>query len=113
MIQYAIFCGVITGDELERTAFCEILEPEEIKVDHQWGMFREPEMVIVITPETKVDEVTQLFKKDIPDLVHEFKERIQSKRKLPDTISNIKRDRDWYWKHKAGLSYQKIWKQSY
>lgn len=29
--------------------------------------------------------------------------------KLPDTISNIMRDRKWYWQHKDGLSYQKIW----
>lgn len=32
--------------------------------------------------------------------------------KLPDTISNIMRDRKWYWQHKDGLSYQKIWSLS-
>lgn len=31
--------------------------------------------------------------------------------KLPDTVSNIKRDRKWYWQHTNGMSYGEIWKQ--
>lgn len=27
---------------------------------------------------------------------------------LPDTISNIRRDRDWHWQHEKGMSYEKI-----
>ena len=27
---------------------------------------------------------------------------------LPDTVSNVKRDRDWYWQHEKGMGYEKI-----
>lgn len=31
---------------------------------------------------------------------------------LPDTVTNIKRDRDWYWQKKSGMSYEEIRKKT-
>lgn len=43
------------------------------------------------------------------DLLTEFR-NYKLRHKIRDTISNIKRDREWYWLNKSGLGYDKIYK---
>lgn len=63
----------------------------------------ETEAAIIVNPETKIEDLAacfRLLKKDV--------EKNYPCWKTPDTISNIKRDRDWYWlKKKTGLGYGK------
>lgn len=45
--------------------------------------------------------------KEVLSVLHNFRKRLN----IPDTISNIRRDREWYWQHMGGSSYQTIWKK--
>lgn len=51
---------------------------------------------IILNPNTNLNHVKNAYK--------EYKKYL----KLPDTYSNIKRDREWYWLKKEGLSYKQI-----
>ena len=73
-------------------------------VDHD-----QPVMAIVISPETTLKEVVEVFKKGVPHLRDEYVSALlKNKPSSLDVISNIKRDRKWYWMHKQGLSYKTI-----
>lgn len=104
-ILYSILGGIVTDSEYSITAYCEIIYPE-ISVP-------EPKVAIIIHPETKPKEVEKLFKTKIPEALGEYKKYIlKTKRTLPDTISNIRRDRHWYWLKKKGLSYTQVHKRA-
>lgn len=78
---------------------------------------------IAVNRESAISEVEEVFNslqkyhfgtqkiEDNDPLAKFFKDSLPKDR-LQDTISNIKRDREWYWKHKTGLSHQKIWEQT-
>src|SRR3989344_5785140 len=68
------------------------------------------EVAIIFSPNTKLEEIKEVYKTQASKLIGEYNKNVlKSKRKTPDTISNIKRDRKWYWQHVNGSSYQKIW----
>jgi len=61
------------------------------------------EAAIIINPETAIEDVEKCF-----NLLKADIEKNYPHWKLPDTISNIKRDREWYWlKKQSGLGYGK------
>jgi len=103
-ILYSILSGTVTDSEYSITAYCEIIYPE-ISVP-------EPKVAIIIHPETKPKEIEKLFKTKIPEALDEYKKYIlKTKRIPPDTISNIERDRHWYWLKEKGLSYTQVHKR--
>lgn len=107
----ALMRGKVKGFETD-SAYCTIINPKEVVSDYNNGI-RIPELAIIITPETKLNDIEKLYKVQIPLMIKEYRRLfLNSKRKVPDTKPEIKRDREWYWtKKKTGLSYQKIWKK--
>lgn len=113
-IMSAIFCGVVTEDDFPSIPFCRLIYPKMLPIDVYTlsGGF-EPRIAIIISPETKLDEVIQVFRTEVPKVVEKYKKDVlKSKRPPLDTISNIRRDRGWYWLKKKGLSYEDIRKRA-
>ncbi len=103
-IRYAILAGKITDKEFTTTAFCTKYpfskKFEEAELSAEWPM-----VAIFVNPETKKEEVLSLLNTEVKKLFN----KIYNDSKLQKRASgNIKRDRDWYWLHKDGKSYQEI-----
>jgi len=113
-VRHAIITGVVTDKEFARTAFCQILPPDYQISDTEHDITNfvdhdQPVMAIVISPETTLKEVMEVFKEEVPYLRDEYvSAHLKNKPSSLDVISNIKRDRKWYWMHKQGLSYKII-----
>ncbi|HGJ66791.1 TPA: hypothetical protein ENS27_15625 [bacterium] len=113
-IRYAIVSGVVTDKEFTKTAFCQILPPDYQMIDMEHDITNfvdhdQPVMVIVISPETQLKEVVKVFREEVPHLRTEYVAGyLKSKQLTPDQISNIRRDRRWYWMHEQGMSYKTI-----
>lgn len=104
VIESAMLAGVVTKDEFSISAYCKVIYPEDYELS-----VTEPDLAIIISPDTKLNDIEELFKTNIPEAVDEYKDLVlRTKRRTPDTISNIKRDREWYWLKHQGLSYSKI-----
>lgn len=116
----AILTGVIRDDDFSSTRIVTIGKKDAQRIMDE---FEDDETIIAIqvNRESKPVEVKDVFaaiqayyfgeKKPNTDLVGLISDNA-SHDKLPDTISNIDRDRRWYWQNKNGLSYKKIWMQS-
>lgn len=68
---------------------------------------RYPKIAILVNPETNPDKV----KTKLIDLVKYYKAKNKKLGKewlVPDTVTNIKRDRVWYWQKRNGMSYEEI-----
>lgn len=108
VIEAAILCGVVADGDFMRT-YCTIIFPG----DDDFFFTSEPHLAIIFTPETKLKEIIASFKKEAAGGKKSYKEFVlKTKRTTQDTISNIKRDRKWYWMKKNGLSYSQIHKQA-
>ncbi|MFH1971498.1 MAG: hypothetical protein ABIJ05_03905 [Patescibacteria group bacterium] len=113
-VRYAIVTGIVTDKEFARTAFCQVLPPDYQMIDAEHDITNlvdhdQPVMTIVISPETKLKEVARIFKEEVPHLRTEYvASYLRAKQFAPDVISNVKRDRRWYWLHKQGMSYKDI-----
>ena len=59
--------------------------------------------VIIVHKESTLAEVKTAFN---------YIKKEQLLNSLPDTVTNIKRDREWYWQHKEGVSYEEIRKNT-
>lgn len=57
----------------------------------------------------KIHISDRVKKSDFDDMYHELKDILK---KPSDTITNIRRDREWYWMHRNGMSYSQILKKS-
>ena len=102
VIQSAILTGTVTEDEFSTSAYCKVIYPEDYEHSAK-----------VISPDTKLKEIEELFKTNLPVVIEEYKKFVlKTSRITPDTISNIKRDREWYWQKKNGLSYSMIEKKA-
>ena len=66
-------------------------------------------MAIAVTPYSTEEDIKTAFQ-DCKDNIREFVEMFSPvyKNMEKDTISNIKRDRNWYWEYKSGKKYKKI-----
>lgn len=80
-----------------------------LSILHQGEVITEPKMVITISPMTKITEIEKLFKERLPDVLKLYKrEVVRGNQTVFDTHQNIRRDREWYWLHKEGKSYNDI-----
>jgi len=105
----AVFYGKVEESKISDNAYCTIIYPHEVMSDLKRGIAY-PELAIIFSPNTKLEEIKEVYKTQASKLIGEYNKNVlKSKRKTPDTISNIKRDRKWYWQHVNGSSYQKIW----
>lgn len=78
------------------------------------GLSPSASAIIQVTKETtevELLEVFHKFKKMPSDNTYE-KSLFSGESFNPDTISNIERDRKWYWLNKGGLGYEKISQQA-
>lgn len=113
-VRHAIVTGVVTDKEFARTAFCQVLPPDYQMIDIEHGItnlvdHNQPVMAIVISPETKLNEVVRVFREEVPYLRMEYEAGyLKAKQLAPDQISNVRRDRKWYWMHEQGMSYKVI-----
>lgn len=66
-------------------------------------------MAIAVTPFSTEGDIKAAFQ-DCKDNIREFVEMFSPvyKNMEKDTITNIKRDRNWYWEHKSGDKYRDI-----
>lgn len=66
-------------------------------------------MAIAVTPYSTEEDIKAAFQ-DCKDNIREFVEMFSPvyKNMEKDTISNIKRDRKWYWEYKSGNKYKDI-----
>jgi len=108
-IYKAIICGVVSNNDYH-TAYLRF-------VDNDVDVGQPTRFAIYFTADTTKEELLEVF--------DEFKKSVSSIRKIrpvdryyfsygdkkPDTISNIKRDRAWYWKKKQGKTYLQIAKE--
>lgn len=108
VIECAILAGEIREDDYKRSAYCESY-PFSYEFNEQGLEIEEPMVAIFVNQETQIDEVTKLFNNDVKELLKNIS---AGKQKYPRKSENIKRDREWYWKHKDGISYQKILNQT-
>jgi len=66
-------------------------------------------MAIVISPETQLKEVVKVFREEVSYLRMEYEAGyLKAKQLTPDQISNVRRDRRWYWMHEQDMSYKVI-----
>lgn len=111
VVSKAILSGCVTDDDFTHTAYCYVDYPDFYNPkDYGLNIIEEPKICIVITPDTKLNEVVELFKTEVGAVVEQYNRHLNThKNKFEDTISNIKRDRKWYWQHNEELlSYSKI-----
>lgn len=120
VIIYAIAFTEIP-DDIYKSCYLEtIVDPDDPENETKY------KYAIIVTPDTISD--------DVPKVLSEFKKKVKAGleqkknagvmektvanyqfelgpnyKPTPRGVSNIIRDRNWYWQHKNGLSYQKIW----
>jgi len=71
--------------------------------------FKEPYPAIVFYPRATVEDITKIFREESEKILHEYETKyLNGKIFSPDTVSNIERDREWYWLHQLKLSYAQI-----
>jgi len=90
--------------------YCNSTSPVYVVLPHstdfsisQKIILKETEMAIVITPEATLKDVVKAYQQ-----LKKVKKIHANIWLTPDTISNIIRDREWYWMHKNGMSYAEI-----
>lgn len=100
------------GEQVKnRPCYFQLATPPEVK-----PLLKNPEVsssieldsaeaAIIITPETTIKDVISAYR-----MIKKRISNIYPNWYSPDTISNIKRDRKWYWLKIAGWSYSKICK---
>lgn len=99
ILKSAILCGLVTDEDFSLTSYVQIIDPMEYIERYKRGEFiGYPKIAIIISPETKPDEINELFRTGIqPEMDYFNHNYLNSKRNLPDTMSNIKKVREWYW----------------
>lgn len=103
IIWFAIFAGIVTDQELSNFSYLHIINPKSFaKLIELTDVDKIlPMTAIVVHPEATETDILQTFR--------EYKDMIKKQGAyVPDTISNIKRDRKWYWLNKEGLGYETI-----
>ncbi len=101
VIAYAILAGEIRDSELMETAHVQYLDKEVLKNFELDGHFQ---VSIVVTRDTRWEEVKKVFNNDIQRVFQEMWPK-------PDTFKKVRRDRGWYWKWKINnLSWSQLHK---
>lgn len=95
IVSNAIIYGIIPNNERLKSWFYLFNDKREDFI-HRLG-FNNPYIKICISNRITKSEFADIYK-DLKKLLY----------KPPDTITNIRRDRKWYWMHKNGMSYARI-----
>lgn len=113
ILDASILCGIVTDDDFSVTAHTDIIDPNEyIKRYKQKKFLGYPKLAIVFSPETKLDEIIELYKTSTPDLIDFFKqEYLKTNQHNSRTSPTIRNKRDWYWLNEKGMSAFKIWEE--
>lgn len=113
-IARAVVCNVI--EDLDWTYYNLTLEPAGLKSERiiPSRITSEPRFEIIITPYISKKDWDSIYDQNINIIKNEYKNsQYGYKEYAKDTVSNIKRDRAWYWdKEKQGLSYEEIRKKA-
>jgi hypothetical protein len=96
VIVFSILSGVVNENDLDTRPY--FLNRRDFHEDEGYNNIGEGIGAIVIYPHTS--------DKEVADVLHKFRKGL----KIPDTITNIKRDRKWLWLKVGGLSYSEIQK---
>lgn len=91
VIRRVLICGEVHDED-----FGVVNLDTKLSVNVFTGLSAEQAAFIKITPETTLNEVKSVFSN--------YRRGLISK----DTVSNVKRDRNWYWLHLGGLSYKEV-----
>lgn len=103
VVKQSVFCGAVDDDTLRHT-YAKIIENDSLFSTS--GYIQLPQMAILVSPITTYEELKKVFR--------EAKELFKKDKRLTyyqpriDTITNIKKYRDWYWERVKGKTYQKI-----
>lgn len=103
VVKQAIFCGAIEEDTL-RTTYSKIIENDALFSTS--GYFQLPQMAIFISPTTTYEELKKVFRE--ANKLYKTDKRLIYYQPRIDTISNIKKYRDWYWEKLNGKTYKEI-----
>jgi hypothetical protein len=98
IVVYSILCNEVWDKDLNIGA--SFFPGDEIINYSDQPLFSKHAGFIAVFPSTKIENVNQIFR--------DYKRSL----KIPDIITNIKRDRKWYWLKKAGWSYSKIFEKA-
>lgn len=88
-----------------------ILEPPHFEPDLRTPsrIIQEPYCAIILTPYLNKTQLGEIFERNKNKIVELYENsRYRYRTYSSDTVTNIKRDRNWYWLNKNGMSYTKI-----
>lgn len=78
-----------------------------------WQPFHESVPSISFYPLVNLDDIINLFQKEGEKILKDYQKKyIKGMVTNKDVVSNIKRNRRWYWLKKSGLSYSKIYEKA-
>lgn len=102
-IKYAILCGKVTDNEYS-SAYLTFVDGT-VRTPHEVSSYfrlssHEPQIAIVISPETKIDEIQQAYDNEFSVFKEIYKKNFTDSSELSDTHSAIKNHRKWYWMYK-------------
>lgn len=104
IIQHAIVCGEVSDMSYRHTKIG--IFPEYI-IDGDHNPL--PEIAITITPMTTLKDVQEVFENNVPQIFEDNKKILKYYYKMKNRkSSNIRRDREWYWRNLKGEGYTKI-----
>lgn len=107
IIAHAVIYGEVRDDDY---VTCEIgIDYPEIEfVDYD----KEAKPAITFYPLVQMDDIKKLLEEKVEEVLKKYQKEVLDGTLIDyDTRPNIKRDRDWYWKKRSGLSYSAIHKQ--
>ena len=103
--------GVITEDDLPFvSAHLRMIDQEEYARMYIAGIYIPTEMALILTPETRLEDVTKAYKKYFRNYSQSYKRHLLENygAKTPKTMPSIRDARRWYWSHKWGEGYASI-----
>lgn len=115
VVSHSVLYGKVSSFKTAEAEFLEIPSsptPESIDILRP----RDPYMVIVVTPYSSEKDIKEAFKKCCTDIRNIVERKYPVYQSIStDTLTNIKRDRDWYWAKYNHMSYEDIrngWNES-
>lgn len=92
VIKHVIVCGEVNDDSWQPT-YADVIPPELPVLDSDL-----PEVVIVVSPMSRITDVERVFKEEVPNIFKNEKWKFKYQTTVKkDSTTNIVRDRNWYW----------------
>ncbi len=105
IIEFAIVCGVVHDISYQHTRI-EVV-PTDPPPPHEETEL--PEVRIVITPMTTLNDVQKVFEKNVPDIFESHIKLLNYYYRMKNRKSgNFRRYREWYWMNIEGVRYTEI-----